>query len=173
MVDSRAGARASGCPERALNARARGSWSLLHGVLILTFTLSILAFAASTSSAVIVQLPNGQFKSYQPLRNAPSGGAEVFDSLLSNLEYSGGPVMPSNTNYTVYWSPGGPGEYPAEYQEGVDRYLTDLAHDSGQDTNVDSVATQYNDISGDFANYSSTFGGRLEDTHAYLSLIHI
>ena len=29
------------------------------------------------------------------------------------MDYNGGPVMPSNTDYMVLWSPSGLGAYPA------------------------------------------------------------
>ncbi len=83
------------------------------------------------------------------------------------MEYHGGPIMPSNTNYTLYWDPSGGPEYPAGYQSGINRYFEDLAHDSGGDQNTDSVLTQYGDGAGEFANYSSHFGGALIDTDAY------
>ncbi len=35
----------------------------------------------------------------------------------------------------------------------------DLAHDNGGHQNVDSVATQYNDLTGASSNYEVTFGG--------------
>ena len=76
-------------------------------------------------------------------------------------------MMASNTNYAVYWHPSGAPSYPSDYQAGVNQYLTDLAHDSGGHENVDSVATQYNDAAGEFANYNSHFGGALIDTDPY------
>ena len=43
----------------------------------------------------------------------------------------------SNTNYAVYWRPSNGPAYPADYQPGINRYFSDLAHDSGLATNVD------------------------------------
>lgn len=98
---------------------------------------------------------------------APSLGVRPFDVFFKNLDYNGGPVMSSNTNYTFYWSPTGTAAYPAGYTTGVNRYFEDLAHDSGGIQNVDSVATQYNDASGASAAYSSKFAGQLVDTDPY------
>ena len=67
--------------------------------------------------------------------------------------------MPSNTNFTVYWAPEGAAAYPAGYTAGINTYFEDLAHDSGETTNVDSVSAQYNDAEGHFAKYNSSFGG--------------
>jgi hypothetical protein len=115
---------------------------------------------------VLLRLPNGQTVSYQPLRSAASGISR-FDNVFTNMDYNGGPVMPSNTNYMVLWSPNGLSAYPPEYVRGVARYFRDLAADSGGNQNVDSVATQYNDLTGAFSKYDSTFGGVLLDRHPY------
>ena len=77
------------------------------------------------------------------------------------------PVTYSNTNYTLYWRPTGAPQYPADYQPGVDRYFTDLEHDSAGVLNTDSVLSQYNDAAGERANYDSHFRGALIDTNSY------
>jgi len=125
--------------------------------------LVALAVGAGSAAAVIVHLP-GKTLSYQPLRTARP---LPFDSFFSNLDYNGGPVMASNTNYAVYWDPAGAAAYPAEYETGINQYFEGLAHDSGGHENVDSVSTQFNDAAGEFANYSSHFGGALIDTDPY------
>lgn len=83
------------------------------------------------------------------------------------LEYHGGPIMPSNTNYTIYWDPAGAPAYPTGYESGINTYLEGLAHDSGGFQNVDSVSAQYKDAAGEFANYQSHFGGAILDTDPY------
>ena len=83
------------------------------------------------------------------------------------MDYNGGPVMPSNTDYMVLWSPGGLSAYPAGYVSGLETFFTDLAHDSGGHQNVDSVSAQYNDLTGAFSQYQTTFGGALVDTDPY------
>jgi hypothetical protein len=124
---------------------------------------AVLAGGVSSASAVIVHPQAGKTLSYQPLR----GRVRPFDEFFSNLDYNGGPVMPSNTNYTVYWDPSGGPAYPADYQPGLNRYFEDLALDSGGTGNVDSVSAQYNDSAGQFSAYSSHFGGALIDTDPY------
>ena len=142
---------------------------LVRTALVWSLAGVALAVSALPASAVIVHLPSGKVLSYQPLRGkvAPLRAAKPFDAFFTNLDYSGGPVMPSNTNYTVYWQPSGAPAYPSGYQTGVNRYLEDLAHDSGGTANVDSVSAQYNDSAGEFANYESHFGGALIDTDPY------
>ena len=124
------------------------------------------AIAASTASAVLVRLPNGQTVSYQPLRSA-AGQYTRFDNAFGNLDYNGGPVMPSNTDYLVFWSPAGLSAYPSEYPTGLEQYFTNLAHDNGGHQNTDSVSTQYNDADRCRSQYAVTFGGALVDTNPY------
>ncbi|HMC69826.1 MAG TPA: hypothetical protein VKJ07_11790, partial [Mycobacteriales bacterium] len=127
------------------------------------------AVGASSASAVIVRLPNGKTLSVQPRRgHVPSSGlgATGFNS-TANLLYHGGPVMSSNTNYAFYWAPSGSPAYPAEYQSGLNQFFEDLAHDSGGEQNVDSIAVQYTDSGGHAANYDSHFAGAIIDTDPY------
>jgi hypothetical protein len=138
---------------------------VLRCAAIALLASAVLAAGASSASALIVHPAPGKTLSYQPLRG--SHAARPFDALFTNVDYNGGPVMPSNTNYAVYWRPSGAPAYPADYQPGLNRYFEDLAHDSGGTQNVDSVSAQYNDTAGDFALYSSQFGGALIDTDPY------
>jgi PKD repeat protein len=101
---------------------------------------------------------------YVPLRGAKGTG---FDRVFTNMDYNGGPVMPSNTDYMVLWSPTGLSAYPAGYVSGLRTFFRDLARDSGGHQNVDSVSAQYNDLTGAFARYQTTFGGALVDTDSY------
>jgi hypothetical protein len=150
--------------------RARGA--LLAGAL----ATGALMLGAGAASAVIVHLASGKPISYQPLKG--TGGVSPLSSsgLLgpggtalasSNLIYHGGPVMTSNTNYAFYWAPSGSPAYPGGYQSGVDQYLEDLAHDSGGEQNVDSVATQYTNGGGEAVAYDSHFAGAIVDTAPY------
>ena len=127
----------------------------------------VLAIAASSASGVVVRLKSGSTISYEPLR--ASSTIRPFDTFFKNLDYNGGPVMSTNTDYAVYWRPTGAPAYPAEYQSGVNQYFEDLAHDSGGHENTDSVSAQYNDVDGQFATNTTHFGGALLDTHAYPS----
>ena len=140
----------------------RRNWSLLTaaaGVVIAVFPgTAPSALAGSSPTATHSDAP----PSYVPLRGAAHDNAPP-DRILQNVDYNGGPVMPSNTNYMVFWSPSGLGAYgraPRRVRHGARAVFTDLAHDSGGHQNVDSVSTQYNDLTGAFARYASTFGGR-------------
>jgi hypothetical protein len=150
---------------RAARARAHSCSLWRRCALVVALTAGLLAAGSASAPAVIVHLANGRTLSYQPLRGAAT--IAPFDKFFSNLDYNGGPVMASNTNYAFYWDPSGGAAYPADYEPGIDQYLTDLAHDSGGLQNVDSVSTQYNDAAGAFADYESHFGGAIVDTNPY------
>jgi hypothetical protein len=137
-----------------------------RSLLLALLTAALLvAVGVSSASAVIVRLGSSRTLSYQPLRSAAT--VTPFDQFFSNLDYNGGPVMASNTNYAIYWRPAGAPSYPADYQPGLNAYFENLAHDSAGTANVDSISAQYNDAAGAFAKYDSHFGGAFIDTDPY------
>jgi hypothetical protein len=175
--------RASGISSNRLTGAARGGLSQSARILsaraglVGLLTMAMLAVSGTTASALIVNLP-GRAVSYEPVKGgagAVKGGAGAVKRSSAKkppvkgtpVEYHGGPVMSSNTNYALYWDPTGGPEYPAGYESGLNRYFEDLAHDSGGAQNIDSVLTQYNDEAGEFANYNSHFGGALIDSDPY------
>jgi PKD repeat protein len=122
------------------------------------------AAAASTAAPVQASRAPAHPVDYVPLRGAKGTGP---NRVFNNMDYNGGPVMPSNTDYMVLWSPGGLSAYPAGYVSGLETYFRDLAHDSGGHQNVDSVSAQYQDLTGAFTRYHVTFGGAIVDTDPY------
>ncbi|MGN6869220.1 MAG: PKD domain-containing protein [Solirubrobacteraceae bacterium] len=137
-------------------------------MLVLAGTLGVSAIAASSASAILKPLPDGHVISYQPLRTAAKANKRIhFDNDFTNMDYNGGPIMPSNTDYMFLWSPQGLGAYPSGFVFGIARYFTDLQHDSGGNQNVDSVDPQYNDLTGAVAQYDVRFGGILVDRNPY------
>jgi PKD repeat protein len=146
----------------------------LSGILFVACAaIASAGLAMPVSTAAAATPPTSQSRApthpvdYVPLRGAKAAAAAPLDQVLNNMDYNGGPVMPSNTDYMVLWSPGGLSAYPAGYVSGLRTYFTDLAHDSGGHQNVDSVSAQYQDSTGAFASYQVTFGGVLLDTHPY------
>jgi PKD repeat protein len=131
--------------------------------------------ATPISAAAAVSQPTAPATAHRspapphPMDYVPIRGSKVtpFDQVFTNMDYNGGPVMPSNTDYMVMWSPAGLSAYPAGYVSGLATYFSDLAHDSGGHQNADSVAAQYNDLTGAFAQNQTTFGGVLVDTDPY------
>ena len=84
------------------------------------------------------------------------------------LQYHGGLTMTTNTTYAIYWQPSNwtqpSQQFPSSYSTLVDRYFGDVAHDSGQTTNVYYTETQYSGIQ-----YSSSFAGSGVDTATFSS----
>jgi hypothetical protein len=156
--------------DRAGTATCRQG-GMKRALLLALLTAAMMTVGATSASALIVKLASGKSVSYQPLRGvraaSPSAQSLVQPFAGGNLIYHGGPVMTSNTNYTFYWAPSGSPEYAAGYQAGVNKYLEDLAHDSGGNQNVDSVAVQFTNSGGEPAAYNSHFGGAIIDTDAY------
>ena len=153
--------------------RRRGRRPLRFAWVALAVALGALTLGAASAPAIILHVGHKKV-SYQPVAasralaspfSGPKSGPK--NSSGTPLEYYGGPVMSSNTNYSFYWDPAGGGEYPSGYQSGINKWFEDLANDSGGLQNTDSVLTQYKDSAGEFANYDSVFGGALTDTTPY------
>ncbi len=142
---------------------------------VTVLVLAAFAFAAVNAQAVIVTV-SGQRMGLELLPSvaARPGAAPALRTAtkpakkhLALVYHDGGPVMPSNTNYAIFWDPSGGAAFPAGYQAGLERWFTDLAHDSGGLLNTDSVLTQYGDEFGHTASYNSHFGGAYIDTDPY------
>ena len=144
--------------------RIRGVWSLVG--IAAGAAIAVAPAAPSTVSAASSAHARG-LTSYVPLRSSGQGQPADFNVTTRNMDYNGGPLMPSSTNYIVFWSSAGLGGYGPEYVSGLSQYFTDLAHDSGGHQNTDSVAAQYNDLTGAVSHYAVTFGGALLDTDPY------
>src|SRR5437763_11154033 len=65
--------------------------------------LAILALSAANAPARVVHLNNGHRLSVEPARGGAPAGALATSGSGGKLEYHGGPIMPSNTNYALYW----------------------------------------------------------------------
>jgi hypothetical protein len=107
---------------------------------------------------------NGQGNAYGHCKQGNCVNLEASGAGLGsgNLAYHGGPVMHSNTTYLIFWSPGN--TISASYESTITQFFTDVAADSGKNTNVYSTDPQYTDTSGQGANYASHFGGAWIDT---------
>ena len=160
---------ARGCPSNGTVVKRGNPGSARRlrrrAALIALSAAAIVAGAGTSASALIVHV-HGAALSYAPTRQSASRAAAqpVGSAANTPVEYNGGPIMPSNTNYAFYWEPSGAPAYPAGYESGLNRYFQDLAADSGGQQNTDSVLAQYKDLAGEFASYNSHFGGALLDT---------
>ena len=148
-----------------------GRWRLLFGFAIAAVALGSIPVVGASAAT---KQPSVHPAAYVPLLNSPVVAARnaskaviPADLVFNNMDYNGGPLMPSNTDYMVLWSPRGREAYPSGFIAGISQYFKDLAHDSGGHQNVDSVSAQYQDLTGAFARYATTFGGVLVDTQPY------
>ena len=133
----------------------------------------VCAISAAPASAIMVKLPTGGYANYDAIKGAKAPhAAQIFDLAFTNLDYSGGPVMPSNTNYVVEWQPSnysgtafqGTLGYAHDYVGGVAQFFQDLAAGSRSTSIVDAVSGQYNDTTGATSGYNAGYGGKLVDT---------
>ena len=86
-----------------------------------------------------------------------------------NLTYHNGATMRTNRTHLVFWAPSGY-SFPAGYQALLERYLTDVGHDSGDPTFTDSVTTQYFDTEGGGEHHienNSNYAGAFTDTNGF------
>jgi PKD repeat protein len=161
-----------------------------RGVLAALTVGVVLALGASSASAIIYRLPNGRYLNYMAIKGKPtptnvtrkaprtSSRATNFEPALSNLDYSGGPVMPSNVNYVIDWEPSNyagtahqSDATPSHgYVFGVAQFFKDLQAGSTANVtnNSDSISSQYNDVSGHTAAYSSQLAAGPGTNGSYL-----
>lgn len=159
---------------------------LCLAVLATVIAAAFVGLVASPASAIIWRVSKNHYLSYagivgksHPSNVAPPSrarNASQFDAINSNLDYSGGPVMPSSVNYVLVWEPAnwthnfdegtqnGQTEYCGVansqgtftqpclgYQAGLSQFFTDLQDSSGSTNSSDAVSTQYNDSQGHWA----------------------
>ncbi len=84
---------------------------------------------------------------------------------FGQLRYHNGPVMHTNTTYSIFWIPSG---YSIDtgYDTLINRFLGDVAADSGKSTNVYYTAQQYGDGAGK-VQYKSTYAGTATVTDSF------
>jgi PKD repeat protein len=160
-------------------ARAAG---ILASVAVLGFQLG----AAGPAGAVVARTDAGHPVSYQPtvteaavarslapLGTSPAASSQAgaykeCSSQAACLSYHGGPVMRTATLTPIFWNPKGLGlSYPSGYTAEIEQFFTDLAADSGRETNFFSLLPQYYDTIGGGVHhigYSVTAGTPLTDT---------
>ena len=142
------------------------------GVAVLAAALFAPAVASAQTHAVpghfrgVITANTQAGRAYrtQILKRDPLG---LINAGSSNLAYNGGPVMHSDTNYTIYWEPSGYST-SSGYKGIINNYFGNVGAASGATTNDYSVATQYYDGAGKIA-YSAANGGTTTDTDPYPS----
>jgi chitodextrinase len=136
---------------------------MVRAMVLAACVVALAGLAAAPASAIIVKLPSGKMLSYEALagKSPQQLQRRPHDAALSNLDYSGGPVMPSSTNYVIDWEPSNyagtpnPGAGSQGFVFGVAQFFKDLSAVNGVTTNSDSISTQYNDTSGNTAAYNT------------------
>jgi hypothetical protein len=99
-----------------------------------------------------------------PVRHG-AGASRMPVGAGGNLLYHGGAVMRTNKTFAIYWVPAGWSMVPG-YRSTINRYFSDVAHDSGGMQNVYGTQTQYGDTTGAIA-YVQTFGGSTTTTATF------
>jgi hypothetical protein len=105
----------------------------------------------------------------------PGGQVEVASGANLPVVYHGGSVMRDVTIHTIFWAPSGfqfdaaPSPGTLSYQQEIQQFFTDAAHDSGSTTNLFSILTQYGDGSGpgSYQLHYSTAADSIDDTDPY------
>src|SRR3954447_2858424 len=165
------------------------------GVVIVAVVIA-LALGAVPASAILYRTHGGHYLSYARIQGKPAPsnvkpsnslaapvGGEIFNGAKGYMAYSGGPVMPSSTNYVFKWV-GSNYTGPAfdtggtcgtdvapvtcsSVPEGVNTYFQDLAAASAANSpNPNQVATQYV-ANGGAPNFTVSAGGIITDTTPY------
>jgi hypothetical protein len=117
----------------------------------------LLLFAALAAVLASSQLQSAHAAAPSPPKRTtggfvpPVGHAGPGVQGSGDLINHGGPVMLTNTTYTIFWIPSGQ-TVSAKYVSTINQYFQDVAHDSGLSSNVYASDTQYSGIL-----YSSTF----------------
>lgn len=132
-------------------------------------------WGASGAGATAVRTPNGRvagitlrsgISAAAAKRLTPLRGAEGASAPDDAVQYNDGVVLHSESPFLIFWDPGG--DIPAHSQVVMERYMSDVAADSGQSTDVYSVLRQYTDMTG-FAEYRQYWSARqaIVDTQPY------
>ncbi|MGP0050834.1 MAG: hypothetical protein ACLPZR_18605 [Solirubrobacteraceae bacterium] len=128
------------------------------GRAALLATVAVLACAALLAAASLPAAADattfrpriGFALGLEPVRS----GREIAVAPSIPVVYHGGSVMRDVTIHTIFWAPGGyhfdgsPAPGVLSYEPLIEQFLTDVAHDSGQTTNIFSLLDQYGDGSG-------------------------
>lgn len=130
---------------------------------------------ASPVQAIVARTGAGRLVSYQPTRSqaararnlagahlglpattgSPQTAAATYQQCNGTgacLSYYGGQVMRTTTLTAIFWNPGGSLSYPANYESEIEQFITDVATDSGKESDFFSVLPQY---------YEEAAGGKI------------
>ena len=133
--------------------RRRAGARATVAVALLAATVLLNIFAGSASAARSFQPRSGFALGMLP----PAGRQEIATGTPIPVVYHDGPVMRDVTIHTVFWAPSGfrfdgsPAPGVAGYQQLIQQFFADVAHDSGTTSGAFSVLNQYGDHGGNGA----------------------
>lgn len=122
-----------------------------------------MAFLLAGASVALADPPEGHNPNGKMLGVITPKGHGTKASGGPTLLYHRGPVMDTNTTYTIFWAPTGY-SFADGYIELVNRFFTDVGIAHGSSSNVYAVATQYTGPTGEHISYGSSYGGTWNDT---------
>ncbi len=136
----------------------------------LTAVAMVGAGTARSDSSIPFQARIGNIFGMVPTVSEGDAGGAVSNNAPASgsLYYNGGPVMTTNTVYTIFWQPSGY-QLPSGYANNLNQYFKDLQATSGSNTNTYDNATQYYQVQNGTKQYvhnKTTFGGTAIDTNA-------
>ena len=126
--------------------------AVVIATLSLLTTMSTVVAPYAASAALAVPHPTVRTVARRPAPAEDGGGSEhnghYCDGCTPPLLYSGGPVMdttgPGGVTVTpIYWIPADATPFPDNYQTIINKYISDVAADSGSAANVYSVNAEY------------------------------
>ncbi len=132
--------------------------------MVSCFFVTPVSLTPASASSAVSPVSLGKFRGIVPRRGSQARRPRA----VSPLAYHGGRVQHSSHVFAIYWVPPGY-SLPNGYQTTVNRYFTDVAHDSFRPSNVYASDTQYFDVQAgkkQFISYSTSFQGAIVDTAA-------
>ena len=136
--------------------------SMLLPKTLTVLCLLLLVFCAAAGAVVNKEVPGNKVGLEPRSLSILDGGGAGPESFANP---SGGPVLPSNKTYAIYWDP--TDHYHGDWQGVINGFFHSMGAASGGLGSVFSVDTQYTDAVNQHAAYSSTFMGAYTDTDRY------
>jgi hypothetical protein len=126
-----------------------------------TSLAATLLVAAAPASAVVAEV-GGVKVGLQPRNVASTNDGVVAGEFRDS---GGGPVLPVNDTYVIYWDPAN--TYHGNWQHIANVFMQGLGTGSGSLDSVFAVDAQYTDPANRHASYDSAFHGAYTDTNSY------
>jgi hypothetical protein len=144
------------------------SWPRRLAPAVVALLAFVLGPAAAPAGAIVLK---GFNVGVQPHSTGLLDGTEYVENLFSHPEPlhfanpAGNAVLPETDDYVIYWDP--TDHYHGDWQNLIDKFMQDMATESGSLGNVFAVDGQYTDKANQHASYRSIFEGAYTDTEKY------